>query len=134
MDNKSVANWMIYLYTFSFLLVLCFLIMFYRGTVYDNRNLVWASLAILGFSFCIVAFLVMKHALTSIETTPTFEEMVKNHLDEYFVQVNKQHVERGLWWRAVPGHYWVELRIDPTLKQDVQKMLEIQKLGSIYFA
>jgi hypothetical protein len=38
--------------------------------------------------------------------------MVKEEIDDYFANINKHYVERGLWWRVVPGHYWVELRID----------------------
>jgi len=38
-------------------------------------------------------------------------------------------MKRGLWWRAMPGHYWVELRIDHTLKEDILKIEKFQSLG-----
>jgi len=53
---------------------------------------------------------------------------VQQSLDSFFNEINKVYVERGMWWRVVPGHYWVELRIDLNLKEDMKK-LEMMKRG-----
>lgn len=43
---------------------------------------------------------------------PSLELIVKTGIEDYFQSINRFYVDRGLWWRVVPGHYWVELRID----------------------
>lgn len=43
---------------------------------------------------------------------PSFDTQVKESLDKYFEEINKEkYIERGLYWRVVDGHYWVELRV-----------------------
>jgi len=43
---------------------------------------------------------------------PDLDQLVKNKLDSYFDKINLAHIERGFYWRAVPHHYWLELRIE----------------------
>lgn len=58
--------------------------------------------------------------------------MVNEEINNYFNIINKAYVTKGLWWRVVPGHYWVECRIDHTLKEDIQKIEELQKQRDSY--
>lgn len=53
----------------------------------------------------------------SADTIP-FTKIVKVYLDQYFEKVNKIYAKRGLQWRASPGHYWIELIIDTTMKRN----------------
>lgn len=32
-----------------------------------------------------------------------------------------------MYWKVVPGHYWIELRIDSTLKDDVEKINRLHR-------
>lgn len=40
------------------------------------------------------------------------DELVKAKLDAYFDKINLGYIKRGFYWRAVPHHYWIELRIE----------------------
>ena len=43
--------------------------------------------------------------------------MVKHDLDELFSAINWEAKQNGLEWATIDGHYWIELKIDPTLKR-----------------
>ncbi|CDW82528.1 UNKNOWN [Stylonychia lemnae] len=62
--------------------------------------------------------IIPSNSMVNMNEYPTFELMVKKELDEHFYKINQTYVQKGLWWRAVPGHYWIELRIDQSLKDN----------------
>ena len=73
-----------------------------------------------------IAGVIVKHFFIDFkDIIPNFELMVKKELDDYFYKINKHYVQRGLWWRAVPGHYWVELRIDQNMKDEIKRNQDI---------
>ena len=90
--------------------------MFFLGTVYELRGVIWSSIGLLGLSSLIVSFMLVKYGISKIPYLPTFDDLVRTDLEDYFTEINLHYAERGLWWRVVPGHYWLELRIDESLK------------------
>jgi hypothetical protein len=69
-----------------------------------------------------MAFLVVKYAYSKQKVNVSLEDIVKSKLDSYFDEINKKYVLRGLWWRVHPGNYWVELRIESSLKKAMLKI------------
>ena len=57
------------------------------------------------------------------ETTVPYSKITKEYLDEYFDKVNQIYAKRGLQWKVSPGHYWIELSIDTTLKRNQKNMI-----------
>ena len=41
----------------------------------------------------------------------TFNQMVKNDLDEFFAAVNVESKYKGIEWGTIDGHYWLEIKI-----------------------
>lgn len=72
----------------------------------------YISYGILGASFVNLMALLVKYGIASNNNFASFEELVKVRIDDYLNTINKHYVEMGLWWRVVPGHYWIELRVD----------------------
>lgn len=59
--------------------------------------------------------------------------MVNRELEDHFAELNKTYISKGLWWRVVPGHYWVEMRIDQSLKDDIDKIQTMRTGGKVQF-
>lgn len=59
--------------------------------------------------------------------------MVNRELEDHFTELNKTYISKGLWWRVVPGHYWVEMRIDQSLKDDIDKIQTMRTGGKVQF-
>ncbi|CDW79881.1 UNKNOWN [Stylonychia lemnae] len=130
LDNSKMAPIISQLYFLSFALITSFTFLIYYGTIWQWTVLLIAGIVALIAGIIIVVVIMLKYLITEKEF-PTFEEMVKNSLDEYFSHINKQFMKRGLWWRAMPGHYWVELRIDQTLKEDLQKIENLHAIPNL---
>jgi hypothetical protein len=96
----------------SFGLLGLFLIFFYYGTIHNIPALTWAAFVSGVMALLIVVSMMLFYNLRKNEIGVSFEMMVKKELDDYFSDLNKKFIHKGLWWRVVPGHYWVELRID----------------------
>eukprot|EP00347_Sterkiella_histriomuscorum_P022769 403337231 len=125
LDNSKISNNVSILYALAFVFVFAFTFLFYYGSVNRSRVKLWAAMSCLIIAFIIVAAVLFKHFFIDYKDyIPNFEMMVKKSLDEYFYKINKFYVQRGLWWRAVPGHYWIELRIDQSLKEEIMRNQE----------
>ena len=88
------------------------MILFYYATVNKSDGMKYISYGILGASFVNLMALLVKYGIASNNNFASFEELVKVRIDDYLNTINKHYVEMGLWWRVVPGHYWIELRVD----------------------
>ena len=43
----------------------------------------------------------------------TYEELVQDSVWPYLDEINeKQYLERNMQWYILPGHYWLELRLN----------------------
>eukprot|EP00347_Sterkiella_histriomuscorum_P000845 403374297 len=124
-DNTKMSNEIINSFIFAFMCEIVFVVLYYYATIYQSILYKWLSLGFLIFGLVFVLSMMGYHALPT-KPLPSFESMVKDELDNYFTKINKQFVLKGLWWRVVPGHYWVECRIDKSLKEDIQKIEELQ--------
>lgn len=60
-----------------------------------------------------------------IKIPESFESQVNKELNKIFTEYNKKHISKGLYWRVVPNHYWIELRIDKDLPRDLEKFKEV---------
>ncbi len=79
---------------------------------------------------CIGIFL--KSTLSKIPAFPSFDLLVKRNLEQYFSVINEKCIESGLWWRVVPGHYWIELKIDKDLKENIEKLEDLKRDNSMF--
>ncbi len=73
----------------------------------------------------------VSHSLRKQDYLMSFEQMVKNELEDHFNELNKAYISKGLWWRVVPGHYWIEMRIDHSLKEDIDKIQTMRQGGKL---
>lgn len=123
-DNSKISQTVYFSFLIAFTCVFFFTILFYYGAVNQDITFKLASLILLAASMCLVAFQLVYTAIPT-KILPSFEIMVNEEINNYFNRINKAYVTKGLWWRVVPGHYWVECRIDHTLKEDIQKIEEL---------
>lgn len=82
--------------------------------------------SILTISVTLVAgVMILNYRLKDAKTVP-YTKIVKKYLDEYFEKVNQIYAKRGLQWKVAPGHYWIELCIDTTIKRNQKNMIYLQ--------
>jgi len=112
MDDKRISEFSIGLFIVALTFVFMFMVFFYHGTINGIHQLSWSGLGTGILALVLVFGLLIFYNLKHKDIYTTFEEMVKKDLDEYFSHINREFIVRGLWWRVVPGHYWMELRID----------------------
>ena len=67
----------------------------------------------LGLSLFSIIFITVYNYIRGEYIFQSYEQMVKRDLDKAFEKFNKP----GLEWYSVPGHYWLELRIEPIVKE-----------------
>jgi len=100
------------LFAFALALLITSMLIFYFGTVRAVPMAFWAGFFLLGSGFLIVSTVVTKFTFLNFNEFPNFEMMVKRELEDHFNKINPSFAERGLQWKVVPGHYWIELKID----------------------
>jgi hypothetical protein len=110
----------------TFLFLALSLYLFYRSARDDNYALEVISLICGTISFITATGVGIVSATRKIVFPISLESKVKENLDAYFAKINKIHVPKGLYWRVVPGHYWVELRVDKDLPRDEEKINELK--------
>ena len=66
----------------------------------------------LSLSLIIIFWVTILNYVRSEYMFLSYEQMVKKELDKSFAKFNKP----GLQWYIVPGHYWLEVRIEPIVK------------------
>jgi len=76
------------LYFLSFALITSFTFLIYYGTVWQWKTLLWAGLVSLIASIIIIVVIMVRYLVPHKEF-PTFEDLVKTQLDEYFAFINK---------------------------------------------
>lgn len=126
LDNNKIPEYIMRLFALSLALIICSMFNYYFGTIKEIPFLFWASLILLAAGSLIAISMVTKFLLLNFNEFPSFELMVKKELDNYFKCINPAFTERGLYWKAVNGHYWIELRIDQALKDKMKKQHTIK--------
>jgi hypothetical protein len=112
MDSQGVPWW----YKFALLVALVIAVIFLVMAYYLPDNELWYEIltfSLLAASLIIVSGISLINFMKKTDTIYTFEEMIIDKLGAYFDKINeKEYISRGLEWFLVPGHYWLELRIN----------------------
>lgn len=112
MDTQGVPIWYKLSLFLSLLIAFAFLVMAYYLPEYD----LWYQIltfALLGVCIVIVSFISLINFCKRTDSVETYEEMVLDRVGDYFYKLNQNgFIDRGMEWFLVPGHYWLELRIN----------------------
>lgn len=112
MDSQGVPLWYKLTLLFSVLVALVFLIMAY----YLPENDLWyqvLTFALLGVSLTLVSLISLINFCKRTDRIETYDEMILEKIGNYFKQLNETKFHaRNMEWFLVPGHYWLELRIN----------------------
>lgn len=112
MDSQGVPLWYKISLLLSVLVALIFLIMAY----YLPENDLWYQIltfALLAVSLALVSIISLVNFCKRTDRIETFEEMILEKIGSYFHQLNEsKFYARNMEWFLVPGHYWLELRIN----------------------
>lgn len=87
----------------------------------DNENLAIVSHVLISVSLVSVFISLIVNWRTKVVAPITFNQMVKNDLDEFFGAINFDSKRKGIEWATLDGHYWLELRITPSIKKNSQE-------------
>ena len=88
-----------------------FLVMAYYLPKYDVWYQVLTYL-VLGVDLILISTISTLNFFLRTDNIETFEEMVYKKLGNYFEKLNAtEYKSKGMEWYLVPGHYWLELRI-----------------------
>lgn len=97
---------------FCLILVFTFFILSYFAAIHNSSTLRIISVVLLVISIFVVSIVAIAVIFAKMPSYPDLDTLVKNKLDAYFDKINSAHIKRGFYWRAVPHHYWIELRIE----------------------
>jgi hypothetical protein len=127
-DLKKQDKFVMRLAITTFLLLFLFVYFFYVSSMKDGTYLeeifALTCLVIALGSVTGVAFITFFRKIGIIEP---FEKKVAKELGALFQKYNRKYVAKGLCWRVVPGHYWIELRVDQDLHVDMEKVVEFHR-------
>eukprot|EP00347_Sterkiella_histriomuscorum_P024365 403331373 len=123
-DAAQTPKWFVWILTISTLLTGCVLLMLYFSVFQDDpTTLNIVAYSILSCCLTLVSGVMMLNYKTKDQTTVPYTKIVRVYLDEYFDKVNQIYAKRGLQWKVAPGHYWIELSIDITMKRNQKNMI-----------
>ena len=89
----------------------------------DPNTLLIVAYSLLASSMATVTTIMVMNYKAKDALTIPYTKIVKVYLEEYFTKVNQIYAKRGLEWKVAPGHYWIELSIDTTLKRNQKNMI-----------
>lgn len=118
-DNKQLSPRVFYTTFFCLALVLAFFFTSYWAALQNSASLRIISVLLLVLAILIESMVTFAVIFARMPNYPDLDTLVKNKLDVYFDKINAQHVKKGFYWRAVPHHYWIELRIE---NEDIDPM------------
>ena len=121
-DNKQLSNKVFLICLFCLFLVFIFFITSYLAAIEQRSWLRIISVVVLIIAIAIISIVAVSIIFAKMPSYPDLDTLVKNKLDSYFDKINPIYIQKGFYWRAVPHHYWIELRIegkdiDPVEKQ-----------------
>lgn len=111
MDSQGVPLWYKVSLFFAMIIAFVFLVMAYYLPEYE----LWYDIftfSLLGLSLVIVSGISLINFLMSTETIETYDHMVMDKLGNFFEKLNVEYAKRQMEWVLIPGHYWLELRIN----------------------
>ncbi len=94
------------------LLVFLFFITSYLAAIENSTTLRIISVVLLVIAIAVESIIAVAIIFAKMPSYPNLDTLVKGKLDSYFDKINAQHIKKGFYWRAVPHHYWIELRIE----------------------
>ncbi|CAI2365069.1 unnamed protein product [Moneuplotes crassus] len=119
-DKETTPWYQINMIILSAIIMLAFLIMAFYIPKYGM------AYTIVTFSLCLISMLLIITVtiINVIGVEPqivAFEDMVQEEVPEYLEALNiSKFANKGMEWYLMPGHYWLELRINPlATPQDV---------------
>lgn len=118
-DNKQLSPRVFYTTFFCLAMVMAFFFTSYWAALQNSATLRIISVLLLVFAILIESMVTFAVIFARMPNYPDLDTLVKNKLDVYFDKINAQHVKKGFYWRAVPHHYWIELRIE---NEDIDPM------------
>lgn len=87
------------------------------ATIYQSFNqdskqiLAFVSHLLISVSLLSVFVSMIYNWKSKVVAPITFNQMVKNDLDEFFAAVNVESKYKGIEWGTIDGHYWLEIKI-----------------------
>lgn len=112
MDTQGVPKWYKIALLLSILTAFPFLIMAY----YLPEEDLWFEIltfVLLGVSLFIVCMVSLVNFCQKTDDIKTYEDMIMEKVGTYFERLNEdEFLAKGMEWYLVPGHYWLELRIN----------------------
>lgn len=120
MDSQGVSIY----YKLGLLLAVAISFAFLVMAYYLPEYALWYQIltfALLAVALVIVSAISLLNFCKRTDFIETFEEMVGKKLNDYFEKLNNmEYRSRGLEWYLVPGHYWLELRINNPRAGNIQ--------------
>ena len=110
---------MIWYITLSTSLAFIGIILLITSAMWNKAILDWLS----GFFLCpsiFMVFIINIYTWKKGQPDPlTFNKMVKQDLDEFFVKINNYYADKtkqGIEWQTIDGHFWVEIHLNQDKK------------------
>ncbi|CDW87360.1 UNKNOWN [Stylonychia lemnae] len=104
--------------------ILAFAFMTFYGTTLKQKWIFYGGLILMLSGFLIICMIVVKNAVIKVQEHPTFDILVNQDLECYFDKINQDLGDRGMQWKVMIGHYWLELTINRR-QQIVDEEVEI---------
>jgi hypothetical protein len=113
LDKRGVNPTMKFVLTVATLMAIASLWTIYESfNNVDNKILAYVSHVLISVSLLSVFISLIVNWRTKVVAPITFNQMVKNDLDEFFAAINIEAKQKGLEWGTIDGHYWLELKIN----------------------
>lgn len=131
--NMGLTKFQVYFFIISAILVFLSELLIYIGGRFGVGEIKWAGLFVILILFCIISVYTNYKIFKVSKIDPSYEKMVRKGLRKYFLEVNQNHEEKGMWWKTVPGAYWIELRLDPAFLDESERLRRAQVKNAKYF-
>eukprot|EP00347_Sterkiella_histriomuscorum_P020589 403337232 len=126
-DNREVTFQNKFLFITAFVLLTLGFSFLYWGILIASYSVKSSGSGLLVGALIVGGWPYLKYIRGRLDEFPTLEGIVTEQLGVYVGTLNQQMVQRGLFWNAVPGYFWLELHVDRlVLKQNSHRELLIK--------
>ena len=122
-DVEGIPNIIMFFLALSSCMMISFIFLLYYGIRDDNTKSKIAGFFMLGISVGITTIIGLINFFSRPDKYSSFKEMVKKALTKYFLKVNQEYENRGLFWDIYDNHYWIEVRIDKHKSEAYRKQI-----------
>jgi len=109
------------------LMMAIYFFLIYYGAFNDDRSMIVASYFLFGISMLVTIVIGIINFMKRPDQNIKFTDLVRKSLLQYFDKLNNKFSKQGLSFNVYENHYWIEIKINPTLAKNYRESQNLRK-------